>query len=379
MKLIRSKAREKIVDIKFNVFKFNDREKPDDKRKISIISCLSEFGCESIGCLFCIPRIAQERAGDYKIAVGWYGREYFYRHLVDEFWEIKEEFQWLRDYCKAFHHDSKNLKKLEEVLQAQGKVIPSQYLGKVAVGNKCKRCNNFWADLKYVEDCPSCHSTNVTRSLFGDVKYYRNKYTPIPKPTKEKQEEADKYVKPRSVGIFARGRKTYGRNLQPEFYVKLIELLESRGYNPVWLGEKQSTLPCPVDHVTDFSRLPESRDLELTCAIIAKLEFTIQFWTASTRLSALMGTPYLLFESPMQIWGEGQEGYRLNLLKGLAPMKMAICHYLRVLNDHEGALTLIERCIKEMEKGNYEDIIGMVENKSHIEYLRQMNKKRIGG
>ena len=65
-------------------------------------------------------------------------------------------------------------------------------------------------------------------------------------------------------------------------------------YNPIWLGEKQSTLACPVSDVVDMTRKPEARDLELTLAIVSQLEFTIQFWTASTRLSALVGTPYLV-------------------------------------------------------------------------------------
>jgi hypothetical protein len=42
----------------------------------------------------------------------------------------------------------------------------------------------------------------------------------------------------------------------------------------------------------DFSRLPEARDLELTLAIISQLQFTVQFWTASTRLAAMVGTPF---------------------------------------------------------------------------------------
>jgi alkanesulfonate monooxygenase SsuD/methylene tetrahydromethanopterin reductase-like flavin-dependent oxidoreductase (luciferase family) len=50
---------------------------------------------------------------------------------------------------------------------------------------------------------------------------------------------AKQYLKPNSVGIFARGRAMYGRNLSPEFYVNLIKMLEDLGYNPIWLGEKQ--------------------------------------------------------------------------------------------------------------------------------------------
>ena len=43
--------------------------------------------------------------------------------LVDEFWELKEEFQWLRDYAKAFHNESKNIDRLEKTLGDQGFVF----------------------------------------------------------------------------------------------------------------------------------------------------------------------------------------------------------------------------------------------------------------
>ena len=59
--------------------------------------------------------------------------------------------------------------------------------------------------------------------------------------------------------------------------------------------------------------MPNARDLEQTLAIVCGCEFPVQFWTASTRLAGVMGVPYLLFESPDQIWGQGQEGYRRNL------------------------------------------------------------------
>jgi hypothetical protein len=109
-----------------------------------------------------------------------------------------------------------------------------------------------------------------------------------------------------------------------------------------------------------------------------KSKSTSQFWTASTRLAALMGVPYIIFESPDQIWGGGQEGYRLNLLKDLTSKKMVICHYTNVLNDHKTALEYSERAIKELEEGNFEDIIGMVESKAYTNFIRESNRKRIG-
>ena len=51
---------EKVVNVQFNVHKFTDRPKPDDKNKIIITSCFSEFGCEVVGVLYCLPRIIRE-------------------------------------------------------------------------------------------------------------------------------------------------------------------------------------------------------------------------------------------------------------------------------------------------------------------------------
>jgi len=86
---------EELVDkFEFNVFKFNNRPKPTNSRKVMIISCFSEFGCETIGCMYCLPRLMKRYPGFYYIAMGWYGRSYLYKHLVDEFWELKEEHMW---------------------------------------------------------------------------------------------------------------------------------------------------------------------------------------------------------------------------------------------------------------------------------------------
>ena len=214
------KAEEQIKDISFNVFKFNNRPKPDSKQVLFICS-FGEFGCETLTSMYCVPKIAQDYPGYYKIVIGWYGREYFYKHLVDEFWEIKEEFMPLREYARAFHNVSKNIKQLEEGLKEHGKVATASTVGKIAVANTCNDCKLFWGGTDYVEKC-KCGSENLTRSLFGDVPYWKNKAVRIPPPSEEKLVEADKYLKPNSVGIFARGRKCYGRNLQPEFYKNLI-------------------------------------------------------------------------------------------------------------------------------------------------------------
>jgi len=372
------KSEEELEDIQFNIHKLNNRPKPTDRRQILIVGCFSEFGCETVGILYCLPRIFQQYPGKYKIVMGWYGREYLYRHLADEFWEVKEEHQHLREYCRAFHHDSINLKKIEQAALEFGMVMPSDQLGKIALGALCLKCKKYWSSTEYAEKCKFCGHPEVRQSLFGDIPHWKPQAVRIPTPADEKMEFAKKLLKPRSVGVFARGRICYGRNLQPEFYVGLIELLERLGYNPIWLGEKQTTQPCPVDRIVDFSRMEEARDLETTIAIIKQCEFTVQFWTASTRLAGMMGIPYLLFESPDQIWGRGQEGFRRNLCD-FGPRKLSINHFLNVYNDNESGLKVVERCIHDMENGNYEDDIGLVESEMVVEKLKNDNSQRIGG
>jgi hypothetical protein len=371
-------AEEPLEDIKFNVFKMNNRPKPTDRRQSLMICCFSEFGCETLGCLYCLPTLMQEHPGRYKIGVGWHGREYFYRHLVDEFWEVKPEHMWLREYCRAFHHDSKNLSRVEEALKSYGVVIPSIYVGQLAVGARCLRCNAFWGTTDRVEVCKYCQHTEVRQSVLGDVNYWKPRAIKIPDPSEKAYEAVKEYVKPKMVGVFARGRTCYGRNLQPEFYVKLVKLLEDMGYNPVWLGEESTTQPCPVEHIKDFSRTKLASSLENTLALVKQCEFTVQFWTASTRLAGLTGVPYLLFESPDQIWGSGQEGFRRNLCD-FGPRKLSVNHFLNVFNDNDAGIRIVGECIKEMEVGNYADHMGMVEHDWAIRAMKQDNESRIGG
>lgn len=380
MPIFRKKSQEQIVDIDFNVHKFSSRPKPEDPSRIMIISCFSEFGCEVIGSLYCIPRIIKENPDLYVIVMGWYGREYLYRHLVDEFWETKEDVQWLRDSSLAFHHNNKNLQRIEKAVSKLGKIVTADALGRIAVGNKCHKCFNFWGQTEHVYSCPKCNSQEITKALFADVKNWKKRITPIPRPSQTKMEMAAEYIKgaEKPVGVIARNRSTYGRNLQPEFYVKLLEKLKTMGYAPIWLGEKQSTLACPDPDIIDMSRKPEARDLELTLAIVAQLQFTVQFWTASTRLAALMGTPYLIFESPDQLFGAGQEAFRLALCT-TGYKKLALCHYLNVYNNHTGSINLVERCIKEMEKGDWSDVIGLVDEPDVVAGMRQQNIGRLGG
>lgn len=376
-KNLTKKTERRLDQIRFTVHKYNNRPKPKKADRIKVISCFSEFGCEVLGCLYCIPRLLRQYPGQYVIAMGWYGREYLYRHLVDEFWEIDEEFMWLREYTRAFHNTSANLKKIEEAATKHGHVVPAAALGKYAVDNYCRTCGKFWNQWKKkTEKCPACGSTVLIRSVFTDIATYKPTARWVPRPRKELLDWAKGLLKPKTVGVFARGRKTYGRNLPPEFYVRLISLLESKGYNVIWLGEKQSTQPCPVEHVLDFSRMEESRDLEKTLAIVSNLEFTVQFWTASTRLAGMMGVPFLLFESPEQIYVSysgimaAQEGKRLELCS-LGPKKVVLAHYNNVLERQDEALSLVDRAVDEMNANNWEDLMGLIQDEKFSTILQE--------
>lgn len=366
-------SEQRLTNISFNIWKNNPRPKPS-KEKILIISCFSEFGCEIVGRMYCIPRLIKRFPGRYIVAMGWYGREYLYRNLVDEFWEIKEDFMWLRDRTYAFHHHSDNLKRLEESASKYGSVVPSSMLGRYVIGNYCRTCGKYWNEWRVgATECPVCKSTAITDSIFGNIEQYKKTAVRLPRPSNELINWAKSFIKPNTIGIFARGRKTYGRNLPPDFYIKLIKQLEDKGFNIIWLGEKQSTIPCPVDHVYDFSRSEEARELEKTLAIICCLKLTIQFWTASSRLAGMMGVPYILFESPEQIYcsglNPGQEGKRLELTT-FGPKKIVLAHYLNVLENHEKGLETVDKALEELENGNYEDMIGMVQDYESTESLK---------
>lgn len=359
---------ELILEIKFHKHKFNNRPKPEDKRRILFITCFSEFGCESLALMYCIPKIIQQNPGAYVICVGWFGREYLYRHLVDEYWEMHEEFQWLREHTQAFVHTSRNLRKLEESLESMGQVYRGSSMGNICLGNTCLDCRHFWGSESEFVTCEKCNSDNIDRALLANIPYYKKFAINIPHPSSKILDKAKSYLKPNSVGIFGRSRVCYGRNLRPEFYKRLIENLEQQGYNPIWLGEKQSVLPCPVDHIVDFSRLPESRDLELTLAIISQLKFTIQFWTASTRLASMMNIPWILFETPDQIVGAGQEGKRIALTTS-EKKKLVLCQYHNVMENEDKSLELVNQAVKEINQNNWDDIIGLVDQPEIIKTM----------
>lgn len=361
-------------EVKFYRHKFNNRPIPQDKKKILIITCFTEFGCESLGLMYCIPKAIAHNPGAYVICAGWWGRSYLYKHLADEFWEVEESAMFMRDYANAFINTSRNVRKIEKLLANYGSVFHGEKMGHFCVANRCNICKKIWNSDEFQECCESCYSANIERAIFANIRYSKKFAVQVPRPSLKALESVKKYIKPKSVGIFARNRKLYGRNLNSSFYVMLIRQLQDKGYNPIWLGEKQSILPCPVEDILDFSSLPEARNLELTLALIANMEFTIQFWTASTRLSSMVGTPWILFETPDQIVGAGQEGKRIALTTDENKKKLILSHYFNVVEKPEEAYILIDKAIEEMKNDNWDDIVGLVE---HPEVIKESLKKQL--
>lgn len=377
---------EPIEEIQFNIHKFTNRPRPDNKSRIVIIPAFSEFGCESLIPLYCIPQLMRKKyQGCYSIVMGWYGREYLYRHLVDEYWELKEPHQNLREYCRAFHHTSKNLKKVEEQAANLGRVVsvneitPITCQPKVLICNTKRNgevCGGRVSQFQDYQQCQKCGFVFPPVGLFDDCVAARNKAVWVPKPSKEKMETALKNLPPNPVGVTARGRKCYGRNLPLSFYERLIYLLEDMGYNPVWLGEKVTTLPCPCPRIFDFSRHPDSRDLEQTLAYVANMKFTIQFWTASTRLAGLVGTPFIIFESPDQIWGAGQEGMRLHLTSQ-GKKKLVVAHFKSVLENTTKALNVVESSVRDVSRNDFSTVMGMVEGEDAVRGMIRSKQGKI--
>lgn len=370
-------SKEEILNsLDFNIHVFNKFDK--NNTNTIYISSFSEFGCELVTIMYCIPRIKRRYPTKKIVVCGWYGRSYLYQHLVDEFWEIKEEFQYLREYCRAFHHDSKNIKNFENHIKTLGNFISTNDLGKIAVTNYCLDCKVFFNTN--VNECPNteCKSNNIEKELFRNVIESKKERVEIPFPNnllyKEYINKLDKNKN--YIGVFARNRQCWGRNLDSNFYIGLINTIRNNGFEPIWFGEEISTLPCPDDSVLSFRG---ERNLELVLSLIRCCFCTIQFWTASTRLAGIMGVPYILFESPDQIWGNGQEGIRRNLCD-LGPSKLISAHYFNIKNNHQLAYNAFCRAINEMMESNYNDLIieELIDNYESVLNMKNSSDTRIG-
>ncbi len=377
--LIRQKT---IDEFNYRVIKMNPRPRPERKGDILIVPMFSEFGCETMGVLYCLPELLRKRwSGKYIIILAWEGRDYLYRGLADEVWELAEEHQDLRQYCRAFHHNSLSLKRFEKEAGKNGTLIPIGTVSNVCIFPKmtnCKHCKSSVFDCKDFQQCGRCGQKYDPVGTFYNLVEAKNNARWLLEPSKEAFERVSSFLPENAVGITARNRKTYERNLSIDFYKRLIFQIEDMGYVPVWLGEKSSIYPCPYKRVLDFSESPLSKNLENTLALVSKMKFTVQAYTASSRLAAMTGTPFVIVESPDQIWGVGQEGIRLNLLSKNEKRKLIACQFLDAKDRPNELLSLIVRGIEEIESDNYSDIIGMVSNKNIALNMKNKNSERIG-
>ena len=365
---------QKLKKIEFHRHVYNKYK----KNKTLFIFALVEFGCEWLIPHYLLPKIVKRNKDKNIVVVGWYGREFLYKHLVDEFWEFSENCMGLRETVRALHHHSKTIKKLELYLKNFGDVLPSHFLGNMLMEAKCLECGKTFGSRDARQVCPVCFKQNIRQSFFSAPENNRKHFVPLPKPPIAALEWAEKNKMPRMVGIFARARKAYGRNLSKEFYVDLIRDLQTKGFNPVWMGEKQSVYPCPVDDILDLTETPDSRNLENIIAFLRHFEFTIQFWTASTRLSLAANCPFLLVESPDQLFGAGQEGLRLRLLSVKSTkQKIVLCNYKKVCENMNQFNSIIHEGIDELCRSDTSFKIGLVDDPDYVQNLidRQNNER----
>ena len=357
----------KLESLNFHVHKFTNRARPSDKRKILIVPSFYEFGVETIGICFCLPQIIHANPDCYVIVVGWYGRQFLYSKIADEYWELDEAYQWLREYSDAFTNDSRNIGKLEIKLQNYGRVVFGSSMAQLCVQYFCTECKNYFVSHNHIDTkCNKCSSSNLIKPLFGDLGVSKKRFVPIPKPSDEKKEQIKKILPDNTVAIFARNRKRYGRNLSIDFYKKLINSLKSMGYNPIWMGEKQSVYPCPDNTIIDFTTKSECRDLEYTLAVLSQCKFTIQFYTASTRLASMVKTPWILFESADQLVGHGQEGMRVILTTDYDKKKIVIANFFKLTNEEDLGIQVAKEAIEEFISGNCDTKIAMVDNPNMV-------------
>jgi hypothetical protein len=84
-----------------------------------------------------------------------------------------------------------------------------------------------------------------------------------------------------------------------------------------------------------------------------------------------MGVPFLIVESPDQIYGIGQEGMRLEL-STFGDRKLVLSDIEFFKENQEESLALVSQAVEEMLEGNFSSLIGMVkEEKEVMEFVKQ--------
>jgi hypothetical protein len=339
-----------------HIFRANLTNKP-----VILLSCLVEFGCESLLPHYYLPHHIKQYSNYHRIAVGWRGRKLFYQDF-DEFWEIKDEYMFLRDYCLAFSTSSKNIRNLEISLKNYGDVIPAKLLGNRFHEKSCQKCGNKELPFTPNIQCSKCRSTKFYPSLLENPEFGKREYTALKFDFAKYQDFVSKNVKEKTIAIFARNRTTYGRNLPEKFYIDFISKVRSKKYNVIWLGEKQSTLKCPLPDVFDFTQSEFADDVEACLALVSRCIGTFQAWTASTRFSQILDIPFCLIESTDQISGRGHEGKRLELLTmNMNKSKIIISNYLNSVKNLDEFLNMcIFNFLDFIENKNSTTVVGIL-------------------
>lgn len=353
---ISKKEKSNIRNIVFKIYKYNE---VNDSFPKLFYSCFCEFGCEALLPTYLIPRINKNFPDHKKIALGWHGREFFYRHLVDEFWEIDQTYMQLREKSKAFLHNSKELSAMETILSKRCAVVDGKKFGNLCVTSTCLNCNNEFQVATGNISCMNCGSTNIKKSLFQGATEYKLFVKNLPKPRSRYHEILENIMPNNCVALFARNRKTYGRNFSEEHYKKIIDILNDIGYNVVLLGEPVSSLNFYHPNVVNLLNHKLAGDLEFAFAVIERCMFSVQLYTASTRISSLMEIPYILVESPDQLYGRGQEGIRLSLTtKDVKNKKLILSNYINTLENFDKFLLVFETALKNfIYDKNYHDVV----------------------
>lgn len=358
-------------EVKFIRYIYKQSNKPR-----LFVNCLVEFGCEALLPHFILHHLVTSNSKFHIVFLGWKGREYFYKDYADEFWEIDSEYMFLRDYVRAFTNVSKNIRNIEESFKSYGTVFSSKFLGNYFLESCCSVCKAKIGTCKKLPKCPKCGSIRFINSLFADLHTTKNRYRPISLPRSNFLSWAKSLIKKPTIAIFARNRKTYGRNLPEAFYIKMIESIRQRNYEVIWLGEKTSSLDCPVSDVFELSRSEYADNLEACTALVSLCKATFQAWTASTRFSQITNTPFFLVESPDQIYGNGQEGKRLYLLtQDLAKKKIFLSNYIRAINNLDLFMdSCLEHLFDFITNQNSNDVIGFVNDISYVNDIMKENK-----
>jgi hypothetical protein len=368
------RATEATLDaVNFKILKFTQVNE-DDLPPYLFINCLVEFGCETLLPHYFLPTLQHKKSTYRIVCVGWQGREVLYENFADEFWAIDPKFNYLRNYTRAFAGFSKNIRNIEKALAKFGFVYKCATIGNYFLKNDCPKCLKiiYGVDIK---KCPQCKNGEIKRSILGDVSLHKKKYVHLDLNLEKYKFWVNEVIHKKTIGIFARGRVTYGRNLSDVFYINLIRGIKDRGYDVIWIGEKESTLPCPVSDVFDFTKCEYSNDLGRCLALVQNCAATFQAWTASTRLSQIVNTPYCLVESPDQLYGRGQEGRRLYLLTpDMNNKKIILSDYAEVKTQQlEFSTFCLDNFFDFLENKNSNDIVGYVSNIGHVKSQMKEN------